>query len=410
MKINIFQSQLDIKLACATAYVRECDMHTEIIHIYMNDFPDYIRKGFLYYQEKKEEIRRLIPSEFDYTFSQMSMNREKASFPDPIESPIYDSINRKASELRSHGIEEIDITEIISLDVDHELSKNSENIIFEEINHKTLNKLIDSKLILSVERFLTRASKQLGRVYALSTYYNLCFYLSSLIHNTSFEGIDMSKVQLSKISENNQLEYVLSEQLLSEIEQDFDKKLSFKETVFITLILSREKYFEDRKTPVVLVAMHGDSAASSVANTVNQLSKLNNTYSFDLNLTMDLSVAYDKLKLKIQEIHQGRGITMIYDMGSLKNIGQMVSKETGIPISFIEIPLNLMVLESARKSSLFDNVLQVTDSVFQSFTEYYTIAKKSYTHIKKQKTILTLCATGKGTAISMKNYLEKIYS
>ena len=59
--------------------------------------------------------------------------------------------------------------------------------------------------------------------------------------------------------------------------------------------------------PVILLAMHGRSTASSMADVVNSLVKGNNTYAFDMPLSMDMHEAYNELKARIMEVDKGQG-------------------------------------------------------------------------------------------------------
>ena len=51
----------------------------------------------------------------------------------------------------------------------------------------------------------------------------------------------------------------------------------------------------------------------------------------------------------IKQINMGKGILMMYDMGSLKTMAQEIADETGINIQFIISPTTLIALECARK-------------------------------------------------------------
>ena len=42
--------------------------------------------------------------------------------------------------------------------------------------------------------------------------------------------------------------------------------------------------------------------------------------------------AYEELKQIIVEIHQGKGVLMLYDMGSLKEMAEVIASETGIEL------------------------------------------------------------------------------
>lgn len=53
---NVKQLKVDIKMGCANAYVREFNTVVDELHIYIHDFPAYVRKGFLYYKDHREGV------------------------------------------------------------------------------------------------------------------------------------------------------------------------------------------------------------------------------------------------------------------------------------------------------------------------------------------------------------------
>lgn len=48
-ELNIFSLKYDIKTGCASAYVREHSIQSNTMNLYMGDFENYVRKGFLNY-------------------------------------------------------------------------------------------------------------------------------------------------------------------------------------------------------------------------------------------------------------------------------------------------------------------------------------------------------------------------
>ena len=72
-------------------------------------------------------------------------------------------------------------------------------------------------------------------------------------------------------------EYALCMRFASAIEQEFDIRLSIDEAVFMTMFLCDPSlYRKSENGPVVLVAMHGDSTASSMVDVVNSLAGCGN--------------------------------------------------------------------------------------------------------------------------------------
>ena len=194
----------------------------------------------------------------------------------------------------------------------------------------------------------------------------------------------------------------------TEVEREFNVQLSIDEVVLITMFICNNTIYDKPvNKPVILLAMHGKSTASSMADVVNWLVKGNNTYAFDMPLSMDMHEAYNELKAQILEIDKGQGILLLYDMGSLRTMAEMIMKECGIRIRMLEIPGALIALDSSRKASCLTSLDELYDKVAKTFQDSYQQMTESYVRQCKHKIIITLCMSGKGAAVSMKSYLEK---
>lgn len=406
---NVKQLKMDIKIGCANAYVREFNIEIDELHIYMNDFPSYVRKGFLFYKDCRDEIEQLIPQNYAYTFSSEQMEKIEDVLTKYNESgeTLYDIIERKAGELRDRGIVEEDINTIISVDVESDLNHVQKRISDENINKESLAKIVDTRIITFVEQFLHEASKRFGRVYPVATFYGLCLHLSATLERCN-KAQRLANTKIMEVVETYKEEYAFCMTFSMLIEKEFDIRLPIDEIVFITMFIcdnSTKKTHE--KKPVVLIAMHGNATASSIVEVVRTLVKSHNTFAYDLSLEKDMQLAYDEIKERIQEIDEGKGVLMLYDMGSLKTMGEMVMQETGIKIRMIEMPATLLALDCSRKAMSDTSLDQIFDDVMESYQQSYAFVKESYQRLVHKQVIITLCMSGKGGAISMKQYLEK---
>ena len=128
-------------------------------------------------------------------------------------------------------------------------------------------------------------------------------------------------------------------QFASAMEKELGVPMSIDEAVLLTLFLCEgNETHKAEAGPVVLSAMHGDSTASSVADVVNSLAGCGNTYAYDMPLDKDMQQACDALKAMIQELDRGQGILLLYDMGSLRTMAELISKETGVQIRTVAVP------------------------------------------------------------------------
>lgn len=405
---NVKQLKMDIKVGCANAYVREFSSEAEVLHVYIHDFPSYVRKGFLFYKSYRNEIETLIPDDYSYTFSSENMEKvqDVTAGKANQQETVYEVIQQKAAELRERGIMEEDISTIISADIERDLKKVTDYLVNENINKESLAKIVDSRIISMVERFLKEAIRQFGRIYPVSTYYGLCLHLSAMLERDT-KTTHLANEQIMQIVETYKEEYIYCMQFSTLIEKEFHVHLPIDEVVFITMfICDQSLQKKGSKKPVVLIAMHGNTTASSICDVVNALVKNENTYAYDLSLEKDMQAAYEELKEYIQEIDEGKGVLLLYDMGSLKTMAEMISQETGIQICMMELPATLIALDCSRKASSIDRIDELYDNVIETYNNTCSTVKLSYNRQSHHAVIITLCMSGKGGALSIKNYLE----
>ena len=159
--------------------------------------------------------------------------------------------------------------------------------------------------------------------------------------------------------------------------------------------------------PVVLIAMHGNSAASSICNVVNALAANQNTYAFDFPLDMTTENAYHLFVDKVREIHRGSGILLLHDTGSIKTIAGLAMQNTGISIRCIEVPFTLIALECSQKAGLSADLEEAYQGILESCQNTLPFMRENYQQVEQDKVILTLCMTGQGGALQIKKYIEK---
>ena len=89
-------------------------------------------------------------------------------------------------------------------------------------------------------------------------------------------------------------------------------------------------------------------------------------------------------------------------MGSVKTMGKLISKETGIDIRFIAAPSTILALETVKKMSCNDNLDDIMSGLEQSYQHYFPTIVENYYRQKKKNIIITLCMNVEGGAIQIK--------
>lgn len=406
-KDNIKQLKRDIRMGTANAYVREFDSEKDTLTLTMSDFPEHVRKGILNYKAHRKELQALIPENFRYIFSDGDIQKEELD-QEGYEDTIYDIVNRKVKDLNERGLSRKDISMIINADMENEFKKYSTNLTKQVVNIDELSKVVSEKLIYMVSDFLDKVSFKCERIFSDSILYGLCLHLHSTILRTE-QKQQLKSSQIAEVVKKYPVEYALSVDFVSSIEEEYNTQLPIDEVVFITMFLC-DKFYENeyRQRPVLLIAMHGNSSASSISTCVNDLLKETIAYSFDLPLHVSPQEGYDLLKKTMLEIDRGSGIIFMYDMGSLKFMSEMIAQEMGISIELIEMPVTLLALDYARKCLMGRTLDEVVSNINTRVILKEGYYQKNITNDSDTKAIITLCMSGQGGAVQMKQYIEEV--
>lgn len=182
-------------------------------------------------------------------------------------------------------------------------------------------------------------------------------------------------------------------QLTSQYNEE-DQVEEIKETETIEEEVTEEK-------PVLLYAMHGNSTAYSLSQVTNALSHCDNAYSFDMSLDMDTTTAMESLRDLIIKIDRGAGVIVIYDMGSIKTMIDIISEDIDVEIRCLNIPITLIGIEAAHKCSMERDVDSAHHLLCKGLRGF------GYDDNLRNSVIITLCHTGDGGAVYLKNYIDQ---
>lgn len=276
------------------------------------------------------------------------------------------------------------------------------NLTKQVVNIDELSKVVSEKLIYMVSDFLDKVSFKCERIFSDSILYGLCLHLHSTILRTE-QKQQLKSSQIAEVVKKYPVEYALSVDFVSSIEEEYNTQLHIDEVVFITMFLC-DKFYENeyRQRPVLLIAMHGNSSASSISTCANDLLKETIAYSFDLPLHVSPQEGYDLLKKTMLEIDRGSGIIFMYDMGSLKFMSEMIAQEMGISIELIEMPVTLLALDYARKCLMGRTLDEVVSNINTRVILKEGYYQKNITNDSDTKAIITLCMSDKGGIVQMK--------
>ena len=396
---NIRGLKTDIHTGCANCYVRTRKSRNRFIEIQLADFPIDVRKGVLYYRVRKEEVDAFISKDYKYAFTDATMLKKQKRQEEQEAKSIYQSLDHRKKELKKQHITEEEVDAVVSTELYSNFAKYCQELSKKVQSRKDLEKFVSDKLIYHVEEFLKLAGQTLEQTFDEKMLFVICLHMNScFVRVTTKQRISNEEIQQLVVT--YPYEYQLSKDFIKSMEQEFGIHLNVDEIMFLMLFLIQNKR-EVIQRVVTLVAMHGSTAATSIAETANAMANESTTYAYDLALDKDIKAAYDELKQMVISIHQGKGILLIYDMGSIRTMAESIAIETGIPIEFLEVPITLLCIAGSNQAS--------EDKDLNDISQYLQMNFEHIQHVRdnRNKNILVLLSSAAGNITLARHHIDR---
>ncbi|MBP2658222.1 MAG: hypothetical protein H6Q69_1254 [Firmicutes bacterium] len=406
-KGNVGQLKSDIQFGCANAFLKFISKGKKSLQVESTDFANYVRQGMILYKKQAVEVDKLIHNNTRLCFKPNKV-KTLVKGEDDLPKNFYEDIEKRIQELQERGIDEEEINFTMSFDIESYFKKYIRN--FEvDVNKDELSRIVHHDIITVVEELLKNSGEKLRRAFSSKVFYGLCLHLQS-----SIERIKQKKPiinhNIKGIIDKYPNEYAVALHFTKTLEKKYNLHIPVDEVGFIAMFLAVDGTTDnaERNKPIVVVATHGKSMATSMVEVAEKLAGADNLYAYDMPLDKNPKTAYEEIKDLIVKNHQGAGVILLVDMGALTMFGELISEETGIEIQMLDMASTLLVIECARKSLIGTNVVEICADIKKNnllFANYtHSIA---YTLMpKKDNIIITLCTTGEGSAIKIKTLLE----
>lgn len=259
------------------------------------------------------------------------------------------------------------------------------------INGDILLKIIDKIYSIIINKYSLIIPNSKIKIYSK-------LFLEYINHKSDAKlWISMHKKDVSilemKISERYPRAYHIAKEVCDNVELNLDIELD--QMIMIMLTLSFVDMEHNSSDGIVgLILCHGYSTASSIADTANHMlgEHIFDAVDMELNISIDKIVrlvdSYLKDKAPIQEL------LLLVDMGSLEEIYEKITPLSDCNTALINHVSTAMVLESGNLIKQGINVQEIIKKIENDFSlsTYYLEGTK------KKDAILTVCATGFGSA------------
>lgn len=403
---NIGQLKADIQLACAKSYAEYVYNKRDAITISSADLPFHIKEGLNKKKEYGHIWDKLIRNNNSYYV--FDSKKEDFTFEDEKSTHnIYDMIDRKFIELKNKGISDSELEKIMEKGIEEYFTQYIYGVD-QRIKKTNLRNIIDETVINIVEDIVKLCEKKLNKALGEKVFFAMALHI-----NTSIERIKRGKKivnpQLNKIRVKYKEEFNFALDCIRLIERKLNIYLPIDEAGFLTMffVLEEEKDSQLSDNVSVVVIMHGSSGATSLAEVANKL--LDATYAVGINAPLDVNpqIILEEVKKYVYTQYNKTGFLFLVDMGSLTTFGQIIESELKVPVKVIPFVSTPHVIEATRKAMMGYSLDEIYNDVI-SLANYSIEEPKSKKELEDypKLTILTVCLTGEGSAVAIKNFLD----
>ncbi|WP_202709549.1 sigma 54-interacting transcriptional regulator [Sporosalibacterium faouarense] len=404
---NIGQLKSDIQLACAKAFVNFKSRKEDYILITVSDVPQHVKKGLMQIKDSREKIEELLKDKGDVLKYYHKENRKNIISQNlKEEEDFYSIIERKFESLQKVGMNEKEVNEILNIDIESYFHKYIGKLS-KKVSKEELLSVVSSQVIDLVEEILAVAEKRLSRKYDDKIFLALSLHLSRTIERIK-KGNKIYNPKLNSIRINYEKEFLLSMQLAKTIDEKLQIETPVDEIGYLAMFLISTSYkpevLEGKKVRIIVI-MHGNSTATSMAEVANNLLSIDDVIGLDMSLNTKPEEMYEITKEKIKSINNENGVLLLVDMGSLTNFGDMISEDTGIMIKTIDMVSTAIVIDAARKAVMGHGITEIYNSCkgIRMLDELRRTKEIS----DKKRLIITVCFTGEGASVKLKDIIKE---
>lgn len=392
---NIGDLKNTIKYITASAFIKKMDK--EEVSITLQNLPENILENTIHYADHKFKQNHDIVISPSSTLDQLYESDVSRL---QLIKKTYDHFLDFYQESLSKKIDQT----IFEKHVFNEIIVLFDNLIFKSSNENAgVMMELTTVNVQETIRFLENANNVKFNGNSIFAIAHFLYYKG----NTELQWSHKQKAIIEKIAQFVDMNYKREQQLVKQfvhlIESKLDVKLYKLDEIFLTFYLRSMTVETTNHTVKAVILAHGYATASSIANVVNRLLRRNVYEAFDMPIDVSVEEIASRVLDYIENNDVSKGLVILVDMGSLKDIYSQFKKHMSGPVAIINNVSTQMALflgEMLNKDMYLEEMFEKLRSFNE--TDYSII----YPESNKEKVIVTSCLTGMGTAIQIQKLLE----
>ena len=386
-KGNVGEMKNAVKAICAKAFL---DNKSSDLQIHLMDLPSYFFDSMQSIQFKTHDRKN------ETLFSIHELKDEKK-----LSTPLLQLYSKLLNSFENGSIE--DCCHSIESFIDYLYFKQKYS--YSTTNEAYLLKIVDKiySIIMNRYSFVVANSK-------IHMYSKLFIEYSKNVTDTKIwisSHLDQVNQFSKKIQEMYPRAYSIALEIIDNASLNLDIQLDEMMQIIITLMIVKDDKNDENSGVVGLILCHGYSTASSIADTVNRML---DTHIFD-GIDMELQISIEKIGIMVNDYLKKkapiRELMLLVDMGSLEEIYDSIHSLSQCNIGLVNNVSTFSALQIGTDLVQGKSVKNILEDMQENFQIGYRFIENQ----TKPDAILTVCATGFGSAKKigelLKNSLPK---
>lgn len=397
---NVGQLKADIQVCCAKAFLESKKQERNTITVTAGSLADSLKRE-TNREAGRDEIARMAAS--DLYLSPDETPVSKLDFLN--EWNIYDDLEEKYSRMKLQGVQEEEIEQSLTEDIEERLVYNINEIQNTGFSKEEIGNIVGAPVLAIAEDMFALAKAELPALEE-AVIFPLAIHLKAALDRRK-AGESIVFPDMKTVIGQFRKEYLVAVHVLEKIERLHYVTFQEQEGGFIAMYFNRfcQGGAAADSRIAVLVISHGE-VAQGMAEAANAIMGVDHAKGLNLNLWDSPDQMMEKVLRMAAQIHQGRGILALADMGSLTSVGEKIEEKLGIPARTITRTDTLLVIEAVRKTMWTDESLDEIAADLSASQEVKGV-EATRTVKTREKAILCLCITGEGAALQLKEQIRR---
>ncbi|MGO2101237.1 sigma 54-interacting transcriptional regulator [Vagococcus salmoninarum] len=408
---NIGQLKSDIRLVFAKAYGDYLTGKNSEVMITSKDLPAHIKDGLFL-----ETIHRQLWQSLNSQSEPFVTLKAKGNPQQQESASIYLEITERVKSLEQSNLSLEAIQNEISKDLSLYMTKYQKYQPNQGDNEVLLSFIPRADLAI-IEEMIRFSEAELAYVFSRKVHQALAIHIFNLLERLR-KSQDLNYDPSLNYSQEYPELYQTAKDGIAILEERLGIRVPPEEAHYLILFYAYDelnKRFFSENVQVVVIA-HGERTGSALSETANSLLGNQGVIGIDAKLDKKPQDIYNQLKEIIVNRQIDQDILLLVDMGSLLTFEKPLMEDFSIKVKAVPLVSTVHVIEASRKAmlgqsleELYQEMLRINrymDEFYLKETTSTSTRLSSQSFKMKPLSILAICLTGEGTALTIKSVLE----